>query len=263
MSRKPAQRNVSDFFKGAADATRSRKAAEDSARARQEKEARQRARETARHARQLKKAFPAFYRTVEPFLRVLENLKPDADGNEFFIRTDLNLDGRDWETHVKGKEMMLWLVYAQQPSGQPRPANAAPDTHSIAFWEKGKDPATAERIDLLLNGLPVLQIEGKPLADGGMKFESEQYVTDFSYAPRCRVSGSYRGDWREEKYVEESKDLADMRAVLAEIGAWVSKTAPHRLPDIAAALNTQQPAETVEKLAVPRPIRLTKPQPGP
>jgi hypothetical protein len=185
LPRKPA--HVSDFFKGAAKAVSNRKSLTDRARAEEEKEARQQARAEARRARELRRAFPAYFRSVEPFVKALESLPPDADGNEFFARVDLNENGRDWSTLIEGREMTIWLLYTK-PAAPNAAATNGPVSYGLAMPEKGKDLQDGPYIDLAISDLPVLMVEGKPTEGGGMKLESLRYFESYTYARGSRMS---------------------------------------------------------------------------
>jgi hypothetical protein len=147
-----------------------------------------------REARALKKAFPEYYKKVDPLLKAMEALPP-RDGDEFFIRADLRL-GEHYKTKVPTKGIHVWVIYSRETKDFQGP-DGSPGTLSLAIDRKGTPAFERDDIDLALNGKSVLKLEMDTDETGKVTIRSHTYIDTYQYAHNSKASGAYRGSWRE------------------------------------------------------------------
>lgn len=205
-----------------------------------------------REARTLKKAFPEYYKKIEPLLKAMEDLPP-KDGDEFFIRADLRL-GEHYKTKVPTKSIHVWVIYSRETNEQHGP-DGEPWTHSLAIDRKGTLPGERDDIDLALNGKSTLKLELDTDETGKVTIKSHTYIDSYTYAPNSRASGAYRGSWREYSCKANHAEHATIGGFAEALGKWVQDTAPERLSDIAAVLGRGEAKIPTERMAVSKPIK--------
>jgi len=211
------------------------------------------AKEREREERKIKKAFPEYFKKIDPLLKAMEALPP-RDGDEFFIRADLRLD-EHYKTKVPTKGIHVWVIYSHETKDHQGP-DGQPCTHSLAIDRKGTPAGERDDIDLALNGKSVLKLEMDTDETGKVTIKSHTYIDTYQYAPNSRASGAYRGSWREYSSRANHAEHATIGGFAEALGKWVQDTAPERLPDIAAALGKGEAKIPTERMTVSRPIKL-------
>lgn len=256
----PAKNNTSiteQFLAGAANqqqANTRTQTREDARRAAEQR--REDAAAAKEHAR-VQKAFAEYFRDLAPLIHVLENLPP-KNGQEFFVRTDLNLHGDN--VRSAEKSIHMWLVYTKPvPDGQKAEDGTA---HSLYMPRKGT-PAHehAEAQDLYLSPHGMLHL--KMSREGGRTcIETSRAYESYDYAPGGRGQGLYRGDYRQCTGTSHEQKHAKLKDAVPAIGAWVHDIARDRIPDIRAAMDARQNGQETHQLAqsvsVMRPATVRK-----
>ena len=261
----PNEKALTEFF-GGVTAAQGRKQALEQARLKKEADenaARAARAEEARAA--LKAVFPDYFDAVEPIAKALEKLPP-RDGHEFFVRTDLRLNGWDCDTKVHGPEISMWILYTRRATEQDE-EETLPPVHSLAMYEKGSDPDHDRRVGLHINERPIFRVRSKPQADGTMKITAEHYTLEYLCTGRDTGGpGSYRSgkdgnQYREHEYVSDKRDVGSIRELAGAIGSWVAEAAPERLDEVRQVLSGADPASLVEKISLSKPITFKKSSP--
>lgn len=220
--------------------------------------------EELREQKALKKAFPEYYKAVEPLLKAMEAL-PAKDGDEFFVRADLSV-GEHYRTHVPTKRVDIWVLYTHEQT-TPRNSDDRPNSHSLSIQRKGTPKDERDDVDLALNGNKVLKLELDTDENGKVSIKSHTYEEYYEYSYPRRRPGSYssysKGYYENRSVKTSSADHASIGGFAAALGAWVQDTAPARIPEIAATLGKSEAKIPTERMAVRKPLQLAPKPPKP